>query len=267
MYSDEKQDKTIAKNLLGLALICVIYLAAVAFNDKDITAQASEFATPVQVKGVKAKVNTENLELGNISNAGTDKNNFLFVTPYYVISFNSENCEPNWTSWDLVKRDVGKAARQNDFHKDTKLPDILCHATPGDYAHSPYDRGHLCDSDDRTLNVTENKATLSMANMVPQTPALNRGAWKELEAYSRTLAEGGDTLHIVAGCIGSIGHIGKSKVNVPASCWKVIDDESKDKPQVIAVMMPNKNTVSSWTHYKTTVKDIEKQTGYHFKIQ
>lgn len=89
---------------------------------------------------------------------------------------------------------IGTAGRQNNFHAEADLPDGLQRITPADYTGSGYDRGHMCNSKDRTRTNKDNSETFSMANMQPQTPDLNRHVWEKLEADSRKLAMKGNTL-------------------------------------------------------------------------
>jgi endonuclease G len=117
-----------------------------------------------------------------------------------------------------------------------------------------------------------------MANMLPQTPDLNRQVWESLESYSRSLARKGNQLYIVAGGYGSAGTIGRSnKVTVPTNCWKIIlvlpsgkdVSQADSNARVIAVDMPNTSGIAqdTWDKYTTTVSDIEQKTGYRFFTQ
>lgn len=207
-----------------------------------------------------------NLRLGNPTHATADasnKNNYLLVKKQYVLSYNNANGTPNWVSWTLEKSDIGKIARQNNFHPEADLPEDFQHITPADYTGSGYDRGHMCNSKDRTRTKKDNSETFSMANMQPQTPDLNRHVWEKLEANSRKLAMKGNTLYIIAGCYGTLKHIGKThKVNVPKSCWKLEVVEGPNS-KVIMVDIPNKNGISkdTWQKYATTIDDLREKTG------
>ncbi|MDE5898498.1 MAG: DNA/RNA non-specific endonuclease, partial [Treponemataceae bacterium] len=65
-------------------------------------------------------------------------------------------------------------------------------------------------------------------------------------------------------------------IAVPAACWKVIlvleegdDDFSRVTAETpaIAVFIPNRQGVArvgAWTHFLTTVDDIEEKTGFDF---
>jgi endonuclease G len=220
-----------------------------------------------------------NLALGEPSGAtddASDKNNYLLVKPQYVLSYNNDKGEPNWVSWRLQASDIGDTDRQNNFHPEASLPAGFKRVTPDDYTGTGFDRGHVCNSKDRTASEADNSETFSMANMLPQTPDLNRHVWEQLESYSRTLAQAGSQLYIVAGGYGSAKTIGRAnKVNVPTNCWKIVvvfpqggvDLSRVDaSTRVIAVDMPNRQGIAldPWSKYLTTVADIEQKTGYHF---
>lgn len=218
------------------------------------------------------------LTLGNPSGATTstgNKDNFLLVKPQYVLSYNDDRGAPNWVSWHLQKSDIGKVDRLNNFHPETALPTGFKRVVPADYTGTGFDRGHMCNSKDRTKTKTDNSETFSMANMEPQTKELNEQVWKRLEDYSRTLVDQGNELYITAGCYGDAKTIGRAnKVTVPERCWKVIvvlkqqngDDISRvdENTRVITVDMPNKNGIKRdpWQKYIVTVRDVEEKTGY-----
>jgi endonuclease G len=252
--------------------VAAAVLAVVGITPAKHATVTSSFQPAVQ-----ASV-SPHLTLGNPSGATadeSDKDNFLLVKPQYVMSYNNSRGGPNWVSWHLQKSDIGTVERGN-FHPDPDLPAGFKHVVPADYTGTGFDRGHICNSKDRTKTVEDNTATFSMANMEPQVPDLNQQVWKKLEDYSRTLAGQGNEMYIVAGCYGGTRTIGRAnKVTVPDRCWKVIvvlkqgsNDLSRiDKDtRVIAVDMPNKKGIrrDPWQKYIVTVRDVEDKTGYDF---
>jgi endonuclease G, mitochondrial len=267
----------------GVAAICVFILLSVVvlrFVSRRETGPTGGPTLPTTTTAGRAPV-SPNVALGDPSGASPDasnRDNYLLVKPQYVLSYNDERGGPNWVSWRLVASDIGAAERQNNFHPEQSLPAGFHRVTPDDYTGTGFDRGHVCNSKDRTATEADNSETFSMANMLPQTPDLNRQVWESLESYSRTLAQKGNQLYIVAGGYGSLKTIGRSnKVTVPTNCWKIIlvlptgrDASQADKSaRVIAVDMPNTSGISQdpWTKYTTTVRDIEQKTGYHFFTQ
>jgi endonuclease G len=264
----------------GVAAICVFILLSVVVLRFVSRREAGPGGGggPVSTSPAGGAPVSPNVALGDPSDATADasnRNNYLLVKPQYVLSYNDERGGPNWVSWRLVASDIGDVERQDNFHPEQSLPAGFRRVTPNDYTGTGFDRGHVCNSKDRTATPEDNSETFSMANMLPQTPDLNRQVWESLESYSRTLAQKGNQLFIFAGGYGSAKTIGKSnKVTVPTNCWKIIlvlpsgrDASQADKTaRVIAVDMPNTSGISQdpWTKYTTTVRDIEQKTGYHF---
>ena len=219
-------------------------------------------------------VATDNSPFG-MPSAGGDSNDCILQDPFFVSSYNNSLGGPNWVAWRLVAADIGDAPRL-PFYAGT-LPNGFRVIKPDDYTGSGFDRGHQCNHEDRSSTNEASKATFTMTNMLPQAPNLNRKTWEHLEEYSRKLAKRGNTLFIVCGGIGTggVGDKGaasalKGKVNVPASCWKVVlvtDGSSTPNKnwQMIGVIMPNRQDIDlNWQKYVVPVGEIEAATGLNF---
>ena len=223
------------------------------------------------------------LTLGNPSEATDDpgnEDNFLVVKDQYCLSYNNTNGGPNWVSWHLQATDIGDEER-GDFHPDTTLPPDFKMITKADYTGTKFDRGHVCNSKDRTDTRENNDATFFMTNILPQAPDNNQGPWRILEDFERSLAQDGNELYITAGAFGSGGTGGKNKeetsidegeINVPKTFWKVIvvlplgDNDLKRidaNTRAIAVCMPNKQGIrrQPWQTFVTTIKNVETASG------
>jgi endonuclease G, mitochondrial len=225
------------------------------------------------------------LTLGNPSNATadeSDRDNFLMVKPQYALSFNNTKGGPNWVSWHLQASDVGDEER-GDFHPDDSLPATFKHIRKADYNSAGFDRGHVCNSKDRTDTRENNDATFFMTNILPQAPDNNQGPWRILEDFERSLAQDGNELYIIAGAYGSGGtgkfgstkKIAKGKVNVPKTFWEVIvvlpegdNDLSRitKTTRAIAVCMPNEQGIrrTDWRKFVTSIRNVEVATKYDF---
>ena len=214
------------------------------------------------------------------ADAEKSKDAYLIDRPQYVISYSDKRKSANWAAWQLVAKDIGKVAR-GSFEEDPDLPKGLQRVRFNTYTGSGFDRGHLCPSRDRSADETDNDAVFLMTNIIPQSPTCNQKSWERLETYCRDLAEEGKELYIVAGPhgIGSTDDDGKKKltigraapfVTVPTSVWKVIlvldkGTNPNAKSRVIAVWMPNDNTVTDeWPKYRVSVAEVEKKTGLKF---
>jgi endonuclease G, mitochondrial len=227
-----------------------------------------------------------NLLMGNPSQATSspgNSENYLIARPQYALSYSKNKGIPNWVSWELNSSWLGDAHRVGKFAPDQELPPSWEHIKPADYTGSGFDRGHMTNSEDRSRSPEDNIQTFLMTNIIPQSPDNNQGPWVQLENYSRQLVRSGKELFIVSGGYGQGGigknglkaTVGQGKVLVPAVTWKVIlvldapnsgvAGVTKDT-RTIAVIMPNKQGIKSdpWQQYQTSVKEVEKLTGYQF---
>ncbi len=198
----------------------------------------------------------------NISAASTaSTTNYLVVKKGYVMSYNGVEGRANWVGWTLKASDVGPVERSNRFREDNNLPSRFKRVDDDDYAHSGYDRGHLCNSEDRTASEYLNEETFLMSNIIPQTPTLNRGPFKFLEAYCRKLAvKKGQQLLIYSGGIGAADRLA-SGVPVPKFCWKAVYTPT----DAFYVLFPNEHELNkNWKTYLVSKDRLEKMTGFQF---
>ena len=238
------------------ATIILAFLAGCSSGRPDATAQ----------RGVAANVISPHLPFGNPSDAGGAPNNRLVLRPQFAASWNASKRIANWVAWRLVASDIGDTER-SQFYADTEIDT----PSPKDYTNSGYDRGHILPSKDRSDTPEHNKAVFTMLNILPQSPACNRGPWEKAERFERELASSGREVYIIAGGAGSQG--GFKGIDIPESTWKVIVTlergksfpEGQEKAQVFAVIMPNNDDLSArWQEYQTSVSEIEKKTSYSF---
>jgi endonuclease G len=198
----------------------------------------------------------------NISGASTaSTTNYLSVKKGYVMSYNGVEGRANWVGWTLKASDVGAVDRSNRFIQDESFPRGFKIVDEKDYSRSGYDRGHLCNSEDRTSSYYLNEETFLMSNMIPQTKELNRGPFKMLEEYCRKLAiKKGQNLLIYSGGIGAKDRLG-SGVIVPAYCWKVVYTPDK----IWCILFPNVHELNkNWQTYSVPLETLEKMTGFKF---
>jgi endonuclease G len=114
--------------------------------------------------------------------------------------------------------------RVNLFHAEDALPPED-RAELGDYARSGFDRGHMTPSGDMPDAMAQQQS-FTLANMVPQTPELNRGTWERIENAVRRLAEREGELYVVTGPVfeGADLQTLHGRVLVPTSTYKAVYD-------------------------------------------
>lgn len=171
---------------------------------------------------------------------------------------------PLWVAYTLMpNHSVGCEPRSPGFSSDMSLP-AAARATTKDYAKSGYDIGHMANAADMAWDANVQAESFILSNASPQTPNLNRGAWKLLETYVRAWAYSGRTLSIYTGGIWDANskRIGNGVV-VPDRFFKiVVDVQTKE---VLAFIFPNESSVDTKiAQFLVSVADIESATGLTF---
>lgn len=154
-----------------------------------------------------------------------------WVDGRYSIEYDTTLKIPRRVTWDLCADDIGSVKRISSmkFYPDADIPGKT--AMPSDYTRTGYDRGHMCPAADRSSSKHAMMATFSMANITPQTTALNRGAWKRIEDATRRYAKGGHPVTVIADAIfwqADTLRIGQSQVAVPHGFVKTVRLKAND---------------------------------------
>lgn len=132
---------------------------------------------------------------------------------------------PLWSAEHLTTQALADARampREGRFHEEDRLPPDD-RAWLSDYVRSGYDRGHMTPSGDMPDPAAQQQS-FSLANVVPQAPALNRGVWEGIESAVRHLAEREGSLYVVTGPAfqGTQLQALKGRVLVPTATWKAV---------------------------------------------
>lgn len=182
-----------------------------------------------------------------------------------TISFNKQLHIPNWAAWDLTRDESqGTVARHNKFSRDY---DVDGCPDPSDYRNAGYDRGHMAPAGDMKWDQQAMIETFNLTNIVPQSSALNQGAWRIVEEKCRARTERDSVLYIVCGPVPGeepIEYIGANRVAVPRRFFKVICAPYSPTPYAIGFIMPNAKVQGGAATTAVTVDEVEALTGYDF---
>lgn len=183
-----------------------------------------------------------------------------------TVSFNRDTHEPNWVAWELLGSEVsGESGREPGFLVDAAIDGC---ATPDDYRLTGFDRGHMAPAGDMKWHPQAMRESFYMTNICPQSPDLNRGAWKKLEEKCRQRAEVDSSLIIICGPVfdksGPAARIGASGVAVPQKFFKVILAPFVEHPWAIGFIMPNGYVTGGMQKSAVPVDEVEALTGYDF---
>jgi endonuclease G len=182
----------------------------------------------------------------------------------YTSHFSKSKKYPVMVEWWETKAKVGcptPLPRKDNFKPDPLLP--VETNIGNDYVGSGLDRGHLMPAKSnqcQTQSVQDE--CFYYSNMAAQTHRLNAGDWKSLETLTRDIAVKEDSVHIWAGNVGVVRHIGK--VAVPKQCWKVVY-VVKSKEWMAFLFENDQSKPDGINNNRVDLSDIEKLTGLKFK--
>lgn len=183
----------------------------------------------------------------------------------FTLSYNETWRLPNWVAYELtIQETKGKSERTNQFTEDPLITGQS--ATDKDYYRSGYDRGHMAPAGDMKWNEEAMDESFYLSNICPQAPSLNRGVWRILEEKLRETAQKDSAIWIVCGPIVKNGSktLGKNKVKIPHSFFKVIITPYTDPIKGIGFIFPNEDCNQELSTYAVTIDDVEKITGINF---
>jgi endonuclease G, mitochondrial len=166
-----------------------------------------------------------------------------------------------------------------DFYSDDDQP-AECRWTNRDYLASGFDRGHLAAADNQTHSAMAMRDSFCLTNTMPQTPELNRGAWRMLEEHvGRLAAESGVEVWVATGPAwlpdeeGRVKFqtVGSHAIWAPTHCWKAAfvkrpvarghGQGPSEKFELSAWLLPNTNVPPAFDKCRVSVDEIERVTG------
>lgn len=196
------------------------------------------------------------------------------VTPAQVLQLDYEG----YTVWvDCLKRgavkfeytltqDIADYARPSSFYIDKSVPRECQQLSTGSYGLG-YDRGHLVAANHMDFSATAIKQSNIMVNVLPQTAAMNRGAWEKTEQIADCYRDIED-LTIIGGVIwgdyeGDDYFLETHGVATPDAFWKVIIRGTEADQRAIAWIVPNSDDANSAAldQYIVSVEELEMATG------
>lgn len=132
---------------------------------------------------------------------------------------------------DGNKVNDGNIEERMEFYDEPSLP-FIYKTTSKDYTRSGYDRGHLCPDADMDYSYETLLQTYSMANVVPQTPTLNRKVWLKGEKYERLVASKLGEVTVINIVNYSEDPIKMNhKIDIPNNFYKIIYNDAKNFKQ------------------------------------
>lgn len=187
---------------------------------------------------------------------------------YYSLSYHERFEQAEWVAYELNKGHLTYDNRKRPYF----IEDPLVQTKSADwrnYRGSGYDRGHLCPAGDMRFSESAYNQTFYTSNISPQENAFNAGIWNRLEQKIRYWTKNNNSLFVVTGGVLDEGLpvIGDEDVAVPKYFYKIVAKGTEDNLQVLAFLMPHKDSNRPLEHFLVPVDSLEKLTGIDFFIQ
>lgn len=185
----------------------------------------------------------------------------------YTVGYDESLRNPAWASYRLPAETLPQRfPRPGRFRTDARTRGLVRHE---DYAGSGYDRGHLAPNHAiaTRFGAEAQEETFLMSNVIPQSPDLNQGPWRELEsALAERAAPAAGEIWVAVGPVyrGSAARLASGSA-IPDGCFMVIADETPRGPRFQAFLAPQSaDRAADFRAYLTSVDAVERATGLDF---
>ena len=185
---------------------------------------------------------------------------------HFLIGWSDKLRHPVWCAYHVRPQAPYDAGKRPGFTKDKS---VAAAPTPNDFTRSGYDRGHMVPNYAIATRYgsDEQKKTFLMSNIVPQTPALNRGVWRDVEHRIADLwASRYGEIWVIVGCISDGNEtVSGTSVDVPTQFYQVIVAQEGMDVRALAVLFEQDVPWNCWAARNiVTIDELEKRTGLDF---
>ncbi len=183
---------------------------------------------------------------------------------------------PVWVAGPMHSSYTGSVSRTDAYADD---PQIDCYQV--ETLGSPYNRGHMIASSDRTASTAMNKQAFYLSNIAPQLLSYfnsGGGVWNNYEDYIKDQYKSrADTLYIVNGCHWENTSTVVKGTTVPTHYYKAVlrtkqagsskwvGDCSADELECVAFYFEHKSSQDDpQSSHMISISDLEKKTGWSY---
>lgn len=185
----------------------------------------------------------------------------------FVIGWSPSLRHPVWCAYHVTPEPRFESGKRPNFTRDPEVPSS---PAPGAYERTGYDRGHMAPNHAIETRYGESlqKLTFRMTNIAPQTPALNRGVWRDVEHRIADLwtARYGE-IWVIVGCISNTKGetLCGTSIDVPERFYQLIVCQEGLDVRAQAVLFEQSVSARAWAaRYLLSIDELEKLTGLDF---
>ncbi len=220
------------------------------------------FYTPDTYSNPNSKADAVLVDTGFLPSSTTGA---IVQHEHFMLSYNEPYEQAEWVAYELKKSHLTQDDRRRPyFIEDPKVKTKS--ADWRNYKGSGYDRGHLCPAGDRRFSEYAYNETFYTSNISPQDREFNAGVWNRLEQQVRYWCKKyGDLVVITGGVLeNGLNEIGEEDVDVPKAFYKVVFRKNGNTVDVLAFLMPNKESNAPLEHFLVPIDKVEEKTSIDF---
>lgn len=187
---------------------------------------------------------------------------------HFVIGWSPSLRHPVWCAYHVIPHAAFEAGERPKFQREKSINA----PKPGEFANSGYDRGHMAPNYAIATRYgpDNQRLTFLMGNIAAQSPALNRGPWREIEhriadLWTRRWGE----IWVITGCYSEENHqevlSGSKDIHVPERFYQILVAQDGFNVRALAVDFPQNISWRAWpSRYITSIDALEEKTGLDF---
>ncbi|MCR5414235.1 MAG: DNA/RNA non-specific endonuclease [Kiritimatiellae bacterium] len=184
----------------------------------------------------------------------------------FIVGWSPSLMHPAWCAYHVPKDAAFEPGKRPGFRKD---PRLKVSPKAADYARTGYDRGHMAPNyaiATRFGPVAQTN-TFCMSNIAPQTPALNRGVWRDIEHRIVNLwtARWGEIWVVVGALSEGCEKLNDTGIDIPTRYWQVVVAQDGKEIRALALLVEQDVPWRAWpARYLISIDELEDMTGYDF---
>ena len=185
----------------------------------------------------------------------------------FAIGWSPSLRRPVWCAYHVTPQKPYESGRRPNFSKDKEAANS---PAPSAYERSGYDRGHMVPNHaiETCYGIEVQKKTFLMSNVAPQTPALNRGVWRNVEHRIADFwpAKYGE-LWVIVGTIpsGRGETLSGTDIEIPGRFYQVIVAQEGMDVRALAVVFDQHVSWREWAARNiVSIDELEEETGLDF---
>ena len=185
----------------------------------------------------------------------------------FVVGWSPSLKRPVWCAYHVTPQQLYESGKRPNFTKDKEAANS---PAPSAYERSGYDRGHMVPNHaiESRYGTEDQKKTFLMSNVAPQTPALNRGVWRNVEHRIADFwpAKYGE-LWVIVGTIPN-GHgetLSGTDIEIPGRFFQLVVAQEGMDVRALAVAFDQHIPWREWAaRHIVSIDELEEEAGLDF---